>query len=80
MIPGETREYLICDDCRIFHANGEFPELSPCEDRDAAILAGAERLGSLAVGELDNEFSAIPCDACNAGAGPRWHASRFIPE
>lgn len=72
---------LICDDCRLFLANGDLPEDRPdlAEDIDHA-WPHADGW-SISVRGDDEDFHAAPCDACRGPlAGGRWTATAYGPE
>jgi hypothetical protein len=69
-----TYTLLICIDCTMAHANGDFSGMD--EATEAAVIAGMERTGHLAVGD-DYGFSWSACHACGSHlGGDRFEATK----
>lgn len=87
--------YRVCADCTLFLANGDLPEGPkerghwsdplPADSREAAIIAGVERLqanGGLlcctSTEETDDEFSWRPCQCCGTTLGGSRHDATLL--
>jgi hypothetical protein len=83
----DTETYSVCSDCVQAIANGEFSQLDnhpeTADQRQAAIVAGMERLGGWLYPDAwgESEFSRSRCECCRAPEhGDRYTVTAITQE